>query len=201
MNNNDDNYIIFEEELNYREDNLGDFINGIYNYIEGLAENDLSDVITNNHLKAWELFRDTIGINYEKIYERWRKAPTLFISEHMQSCNITPIQELYNESVRAYVFGFNQASVTLCRALMEHILKKYYLKYSERKRIRLEDIISLAERNFEYLKKLRLKSKKNRANKVVHVYENREKMTEKAVLDFIQTIRYLVLDIQEKKLV
>ena len=83
---------------------------------------------------------------------------------------------------------------------MEHILKKYYLNYSLRKRISLEDVISLAEKKFEYLKKFKLKYKKNLANKVLHVYENREKMKEKAALDFLKTIRQLVLDIKEKSM-
>ena len=71
---------------------------------------------------------------------------------------------------------------------MEHVLEKYYLCSGDD----LGKIISEAERRYKHLRGLNLHSKRKLANKVLHDYENRGKDIEKAALDFLLTIRYLV---------
>ena len=115
------------EPLDPLVDNPAKIMNDLCDYLQGLVDNDYFDgLINNKHLEAWEFFTGTIGIDYSKIYGRWQSSPELFIPTHMLSRNITPIEELYNEAVRAYVFGLTEASVAMCRALLEHILRKYY---------------------------------------------------------------------------
>lgn len=178
-----------EEHLDPLIDDPAAIVEDLYGYIDHFVMNDYFDgVINDKHIEAWDFFKDTIGINYSAIYDRWKSTPELFIPIHTVSRNITPIEDLYNESVRAYIFGLTEASVAMCRALMEHILRKYYHISGDN----LGDIISQAERKYQYLKGLKLHSKRELANKVLHDYENRGKEIEKAALDFLQTIRHLV---------
>jgi len=173
-------------------DNPAAMMGELYSDLHHFVGNDYFDgVINNKHLEAWDFFEDTIGIDYSIIYSRWHSAPELFISTHMLSRNITPIQELYNEAVRAYVFGLIEASVAMCRALMEHVLKKYYHMLGDD----LNKIISDAERRYVHLKGENLKSKKLDADRVLHDYENRGQGIHKAALDFLHTIRNMVTSI------
>jgi hypothetical protein len=174
-------------------DNPAGIIDDLYGLLFELLGNDFFDgVINGRHLEAWDFFKDIIGIDYSKIYSRWQSAPELFIPIHMLNRNITPVQELYNEAVRAYVFGLTEASVAMCRALLEHILRKYYRFSGDD----LSRVISEAERKHGYLiRGLHLHSKRDLANKILHDYENRGQEIEKAALDFLQTIRHLVTNI------
>jgi len=174
-------------------DNPANIMNDLYSLLQELISNDYFDgLINNRHLEAWDFFEGTIGIDYLKTYGRWRSAPELFIPSHMEGrFNITSIEELYNEAVRAYVFGLTEASVAMCRALLEYILRRYYRLSGDD----LSRIISEAERKYGKLKELKLHSKRELANKVLHDYENRGKEIEKAALDFLQTIRHLVTNV------
>ncbi|OGP72207.1 MAG: hypothetical protein A2Y80_01115 [Deltaproteobacteria bacterium RBG_13_58_19] len=178
-----------EERFDPLVDDPAVIMNELYDSLRDLVVNDYFDgLINNKHLEVWDFFLDTIGIDYSKIYNQRQSAPELFIPTHMLSRNITPIEELYNEAVRAYIFGLTEASVAMCRALMEHILKKYYHILGDD----LNRIISKAEREHSYLKGLNLHQMRDLANKVLHDYENRAQDIEKAALDFLKTIRHLV---------
>ena len=181
-----------EERFEPLQDNPAIIMNELYSYLNELVGNDYFEgLINNKHLEAWGFFSDSIGIDYSKTYDRWNNAPELLIPSHMLSRNITPIEELYNEAVRAYVFGLTEASVAMCRALLEHILRKYYRIPGDD----LSKVISKAEREYTDFKALKLHYKRELANKVLHDYENRGQKTEKAALDFLQTIRFLVTNI------
>jgi hypothetical protein len=174
-------------------DNPANIMDDLYSLLQELIGNDYFDgLINNRHLEAWDFFEATIGIDYSKTYDRWQIAPELFIPSHMEGrFNITSIEDLYNEAVRAYVFGLTEASVAMCRALLEYILKKYYRLSGDN----LRRIISEAENKYGKLKELKLSSKSELANKVLHDFENRGKEIEKAALGFLQTIRHLVINI------
>ena len=113
---------------------------------------------------------------------------------HSDTTNTEPLIELYGEAVRTYVFGNKVASITMCRALLEHILQKYYGLQAEN----LDKIIILAEERFPNLKKLNLRNKKNLANRILHNYENKSETEDKSVVDFLKTIKYLVQRIPGK---
>jgi hypothetical protein len=172
------------EPLDLTVDNPADIVNDMFGWLGDLIANDyFNGSINENHLEAWDFFKKTIGIDLSKIYSRWCEVPDLFIPR-----NITTIEELYNEAVRAYLFGLTEASVAMCRTLLEYVLKKYYHISGDD----LSRIISEAERRYTYLKGLKLHYKRELANKVLHDYENRGKEIEKAAFDFLKTIRQLV---------
>jgi hypothetical protein len=104
--------------------------------------------------------------------------------------------ELYNEAVRAYVFGCNIASVAMCRALMEHILKHHY-KVQENN---LEDRIDKAAQIFLQPKKHKLHKIRKIANEVLHYYESGKNIKDLEVIDCLSTIKILVQKAPKKNI-
>lgn len=176
-------------------DDPADVMNNIKSIIYDIVDNGLMvEVFEDKTIGAWNFFQKTVGINYVAIYDRWRSAPELFLPSHTRSRNTTPIVELYNEAVRAYVFGLTVASVAMCRALLDHILKKHY----EIRGMDLKDVISIAEERHEHLKGLNLQDKRLLGNTVLHKYEKRSTDLDKAVKDFLLTVRHLVTHIPRR---
>jgi hypothetical protein len=156
-----------------------------------VANEQLEDIFNDKTIGAWIFFKDIIGIDHSVIFARWRNAPELFIPEHALNRNITPIVDLYNEAVRAYIFGLTIASVAMCRALLEHVLKEHYhIKGND-----LENIIFLAEERHSHLKSLNLQEKRRFGNKVLHKYKHRTESLEKAAVEFLLTLRHVVTHI------
>jgi hypothetical protein len=158
-----------------------------------VINDDYMDIFDDKMIGAWNFFKDTIGIDYSAIYARWRSAPELFIPVQALHHDITPIIDLYNEAVRTYIFGLTVSSVAMCRALLEHVLIKHYRIKGEN--LKLGKIIFLAERRHDHLKRLNLQDKKEEANAVIHRYEDRAEKLDKAALDFLIALRYVVTHI------
>ena len=149
------------------------------------------DFFDDKTVGAWFFFEKTIGIDYSAIYSRWRSAPELFIPAHTLRRDITPIVELYNEAVRAYVFGLTVASVAMCRALLEYVFKRHYDVQGKN----LENIISIAEAKHEHLRGLTLQNMRRLGNRALHNYENRAEDLDQTVVNFLVTLRQVVTNI------
>ena len=85
--------------------------------------------------------------------------------------------------------------MTMCRALMEHILKKYYSFQAEN----LEKIIALAEEKFPNLKSFLCERKKRRRIIFSMIMKKNQIQRIKSVIDFLKTIKYLVQQIPTKR--
>jgi hypothetical protein len=170
----------------------GYIMDTIASTIHDIAEAGLfEDVLDENAVGAWSFFENTIGIDYSAIYERWREIPELLIPEHALHRDISPIFELYNEAVRAYLFGLTVASMAMCRALLEHVLKKHYHITGKN----LEKTIAMAEVQYDHLKRLGLQEKRTQGNMILHEYENRSTGLDRVVVGFLQSLRQLVINI------
>ncbi len=144
---------------------------------------------------AWYFYEESIGLDLKGIYRRWKNSPELFIPIHVHATtNTERLIDLYNEAVKSFTFGNKVASIVMCRALMEHILKKYYGIQEKN----LEKIIVLAERKFPNLQKLSMRSKKNIANDILHDYEKKSNTEDESVIGFLKTIKFLVQQIPAK---
>ena len=165
-------------------------MNDIKSAIYDSVDSDL-DFFDDKTIGAWLFFEETIGIDYSAVLSRWRSVPELFIPAHTVPSYITPIVELYNEAVRAYVFGLTVASVAMCRALLEHVLKKHYHVQGKD----LEKIISDAEAKHKHLRGLALQNKRRMANTVMHKYENRIEDLDQTVVGFLVALRHVVTNI------
>jgi len=140
---------------------------------------------------AWRFFKHIISIDLSAVNNRWLAVPEIFIQPHVTQSDTSPIVSLYNEAVRAYVFGCNIASIAMCRALMEHILKNHYKIHGSD----LENIIYIAEQRYPQLEKLKMQKKRLDSNKVLHDYEKKKNTEDRAVIDFLKVIKYLVQDV------
>lgn len=177
------------------KDHPGFLMDSLKDFVRDYAEVD-EDELYDKAVGAWGFFEKTIGIDFTAIYNRWGKAPKLYIPPHLQSKNTVPLAELYHEAVKAYTFGNRIASVVMCRALMEHVLQKYYQVEGEN----LQNIIAFAEVRFPQLKKLNMDKKRRLANDILHEYESRQSdLEDKAIIDFLRTIKYMVQQVPNIK--
>jgi len=116
---------------------------------------------------AWRFFTEGLDLDFSSINKKWLAAPELFIQPHVAQTEESPIVKLYNEAVKAYAFGYRIASMTMCRALMEYMLRNHYNVQGKA----LKNIIAIAEQRFPQLKKLKMDGKRLFANKLLHNYE------------------------------
>ncbi|MGO9619978.1 MAG: hypothetical protein ACLPT6_01055 [Desulfobaccales bacterium] len=144
---------------------------------------------------AWKFFTETLGLDFSGINKRWLSAPELFVLPHIAQTDNSPIVELYSEAVKAYASGCKIASVAMCRALMEYILKNHYINVQEEK---LGKIIAIAEARFPGLKKLRMREKKKISDDILHNYESGRNIEDRAVISYLLTLKMLVLDVPKK---
>ncbi len=137
---------------------------------------------------AWNFFERVIGLKHREIYNRWKQIPELLIPSHALKVNPQPIFELYNEAVRSYVFGNNVAAISMCRALLEHILSTHYNIKADH----LDNMITLAEARYNHFRKMRMQESRKLANRIMHDYEKKPHVEDKAVVEFLRTIQTLV---------
>jgi hypothetical protein len=179
--------------FNPLNDDPASLMDGIQDYI---LNKDSGNEFFDKALGAWFFYEDSIGLDLKGIYSRWKTSPELFIPIHVHATtNTVPLIELYNEAVKSFAFGNKVASMTMCRALMEYILKKYYgIKADD-----LEKIIAIAEQKFPNLVKLKMQNKRKIANNILHDYEKKSENEDKAVIEFLMIIKYLVQHIPAKR--
>jgi hypothetical protein len=146
-------------------------------------------------LGAWEFFEKTLGLDLSAIYKRWRSVPEVFIQPHVAQLENNPVVELYSEAVRAYVFGGKIASMAMCRALMEHILKKHYNVEGKD----LENVIAMAEIKYPQLKNFKMQEKRKMTNVMLHDYESGSDVEDRALIEYFRTIKGMIQKIPERK--
>ena len=157
-------------------------------------------------LEAYDYLTDTIGLEVEGVFRRWRHVPTIFMPAHVSNAHGTTergsLYDLIDDAVRAYVFGAPAAAVATCRAALETILKRHYdldYQFKDREgRIRdkgLGELIILADEKYEFVQGKRLERLTLNANKVLHNYSGRNRMSERdeqSILDFLKTIKFMI---------
>jgi hypothetical protein len=145
-------------------------------------------------LGAWEFFEGTLGLDLSAIYKRWRSVPEVFIQPHVAQLENAPVVELYAEAVRSYVFGSRIASMTMCRALMEHVLKRHYKIETDD----LRNIIAMAEARHPQLKKLKMQEKRRVSNEMLHNYEGGNDVEDQVLVDYFRILKYLIQAIPKR---
>jgi len=174
--------------FNPAKDDAASLVDELITCIHDIVDNDLmSGVFTDEQIGALKHFEKVIGINYHDISRRWQNTPSIFISDNLRK-NIDKLVDLYNEAARCYVFGLNVAAIALCRALLEHILVKYYGIPNDD----LDKLVSIAEKRFKKLESLKLHELRKEGNAVLHKFETMKKVEEGAVVGYLMAIRTLV---------
>lgn len=164
------------------------------------------DRASNIGLEAYEYLRGTIGFSPEEVFQRWRSLPIFFIPGHIVAKH-TPAEkgglyELLDNAIRAYVFGATLASVAMCRATLELVLKRHYrLEYQykdERGRTREEglgQLIVLAEAKYDFIQSGKLKPLTEWANVVLHSSTRKSNTSvdeQFNLINFFKTIKFLI---------
>lgn len=85
--------------------------------------------------------------------------------------------------------------MAMCRALMEHILKRHYnIEAGD-----LEKIIAIAEVRHPQLKKLKMQEKRKISNDMLHNYEGGADIEDEALVGYFRTIKYLIQEIPKRR--
>ena len=178
--------------FNFLEDDGAYLIDDAFVYLDMIAENEFSDDrITAKHIEAYKYFEDVIGVKVTEIFSRWKKAPHLFVPIRATSKNIGPITELYTQALKCYVFGLNEAAISMCRSLLEHALKHHY----HVEEWGLRDKIKSAKKKVIDLADVRLEKVKKDGDEVMHRYDQGKKHTELNVLLNLNVLRKVIDEI------
>ena len=148
-------------------------------------------------LDAWEWFTETVGLDLVGIEERWQKLPRTMIPSHFNrgspANGADSLEELLDDATRAYVFGLPAAAIAMCRAVCEQALKKFYFCDSSSPK-GLGKLSVLAEKEYEHVKKMKLRQYIDLANDVMHNHRGGH-LTEKeldVVRRFLETAKELI---------
>ncbi len=163
---------------------LGDMVDVYY-------DDDLGDSL-NKGITAWDFLCDKIGINLSEIWKRWQAIPITFIPRHVSDHHgLTEAGSLYDqlgEAHRAYTFGCEAAAITLCRALIELVLRKHYGCEGKD----LEEVISFAEQKHRFVGKLELQKKRRLANDILHSRSKAGQLTAEQVQSYMDAVKTLI---------
>jgi hypothetical protein len=168
-------------------------------------ESDL-DRASNIGLEAYEYLTSSIGFSPSEVFRRWRSLPIFFIPGHVASKHPSAekggLYELLDNAIRAYVFGATLASVAMCRAALELLLKQHYrLEFQYRDpqgRIRdegLGQLIFLAEKKYQFIQSGKLRPLVDWANGILHSSSRQNTALpaqERTLIDFFKTIKFLI---------
>lgn len=180
-----------------KPDNAAEAVDAMVQWIweveEGLREG----------VEAYDWFTEKVGIDFAKIEERWQKLPRTLIPTRREGTTGEGAPEaliaLLDDATKAYVFGLPAAAIAMCRAVLERVLKEFYLPEEERRKengkpMMLGELLPLAEKRYEHIRRLDLKSYVAKANKVMHRYEGGRVSEDEleAVRQFLETTKTLI---------
>lgn len=157
-------------------------------------------------LEAVDYLYETIGLNPDDVFRRWRSMPTIFMPAHVSNMHGSEergsLFELLDDATRAFVFGAPAASIAACRAALEMVLKQHYRldhtfkdKKGRTRDKRLGELIILADKKYEFVQGRRLQGLSDGANAIMHSYSRTKPLTtddERVILEFFKTLKFLI---------
>jgi hypothetical protein len=104
--------------------------------------------------------------------------------------------DLIDDAVRAYVCGAPAASIAMCSAALEMVLKAHYVKGKwNDPMLKLGGIIVLASQRFDFVHEGCLRRLIKNANDIMHNYSRRDRMSkqdERTIVEFLKTVKFLI---------
>lgn len=200
----------YETEFDPRKHNGGEAIRHLMSLAEherdthyDLARMDSSnDALANAWnigMQAVEYLEGSIGLDLNLAFERWNKVPPFFIPKHVSDQHgLTEkgsLYELLNDAIRAFVAGAPAASVAMCRAALEQVLREHYLRLPVEDRLSLHDVIDIATAKYEFLNARKLHSLRMGANRILHEYGAASSMSdadEANIITFFKDLRFYI---------
>jgi len=170
----------------------------IYPDSMGATSNDPIDNLCRISTQGFSFFEESVGLNFEEIFRRWRNIPPIFYPTQVANTRSDPLDDplfkLINDAILAYVMGATAAAIITCRTALETVLKEHYGK-GQWNNDSLARVITLAEQRYKYIKGKRLQRLRKDANNIVHNYvvtKKASKEEEKIIVEFLTTVKYLV---------
>ena len=151
-----------------------------------LAEHELDmkrsyddDPVNNRMANTWSVgiqairfSEETIGIDLGDVFSRWNKMPSVFVPIHVSNkhglSDKSSLYGLLDQAIIAYVAGAFAASIAMCRAILEIVLKDHYLRHEKGKPGDLCKVINLAVKRYDFLPAKKLHNLRENANKTLH---------------------------------
>ena len=150
-------------------------------------------------LQAFEFMENTIGLDFNKIFERWNKTPPFLIPKHVSNKHgLTQkgsLFELLNEAIRAYIAGADASAVAMCRAILDMVLRDHYLPNGDDKSGNLYDVIKLATAKYDFLNENKLHILRTTANEILHDFSGSPTLSiesEKQLLSFFKDLKFYI---------
>jgi hypothetical protein len=154
-------------------------------------------------LEAWRYIKTSMKIELKEIADRRNAVKDLFIEYNRLKRHPGALIELYNESVRSFLYGHKISAVIVSRSILEHVLENYYhivgqnlVSKKGKKRFdrSLWAKIEEAELRIDSfdIKGLELHKKREFARDVVHKYTSDQVIQDQFIIDFLKAIRILV---------
>lgn len=157
-------------------------------------------------LSAHDYLENTIGIKISEVFDRWREVPIFFIPTQVSNkygfSEKGSLFSLLDDAIRAYVAGAPAASIAMCRAALEMVLKQHYgLQYQYKSRdgtLRnkgLGELCVLASERYDFVQDGKLKPLVEKANRVMHNYSKTKQISvedERTIIQFLKTVKFLI---------
>ena len=155
-------------------------------------------------LGAFDYLTRVIGVDVGGIFRRWREVPVILMPTAVSDRHGEEkgsLNELLDSAVRAYVGGAPAAAITLCRAILEMVLKHHYLtdpkdrtwvdKSGKVRDKGLGELIVIAEKRYG-LRRLNLERLKNAGDAILHPDGSLSPSDEKAIIEYMLTLKTLI---------
>lgn len=169
----------------------------VYETSDGSTRDKWLDEELRRGVEAWDYFTETIGVDFSGVDHRWRKLPRALVPigrpNPASNRQKAVLFELLREAAKAYVFGLPAASMAMCRAVCDTVLRTYCEPGECEGKSLGRKVIPMAEKRYDWLKTLNLKAQVDLANKVMH--EADRPLTDKedeTVRQFLETIKALI---------
>lgn len=124
--------------------------------------------------EALSHFERVTGLDIAEAFDRWNRIPPIFVPEQVSDrhglSDKGSLFGLLEDAIRAYVAGATGASVAMCRAVLERLLREHYLLSPPDERVSLTEIIEEARKTGQFPKGMRdgAWQLKNLADAVLH---------------------------------
>ena len=155
---------------------------------------------------ALKFLIEDIGIDLEEVFYRYHDVPNFLIPKHVSDKHgLTARDGLYgllNDAIKAFVAGAPAASIAMCRAVLEIILKQHYVtdhtyktRDGKERDLGLKDLIIYASERFDFIQRKRTDRLRVAGDAILHNLSTGRKITneeEETILDFFKTIAFLI---------
>lgn len=146
-----------------------------------------------------------MGADLTRAFRLWARLPPYLLPPAIDLGNKDSIDRFYEvlrDAIRAYVLGAKLSAISLCRALLESILKEFYASEhsttsvkANKKSPDLEALIYEAKKKHEYLNVDLLHEIRKRANDVLHdsaAVTLRSKKLDEEILSYFKELKRMI---------